>query len=315
MMPEVESLRREKEAIEARHGPWTAHNVRLAEGLYTIAPEPTGDEVKLRRIVQLVSDMHGGRLSDLRVLDLACLEGMYAIEFATRGAQVVAIEGREANLAKAQFAARALGLDRVEFVHGDVRDLSRERHGSFDVVLCLGILYHLDTPDVFSFVERMAEVCDSTLVVDTHLALGGRETRTHGENVYHGFTLHEHDPDASEEERLDALWSSLDNPSAYVFTRPSLLALLARSGFTTLLECHVPAEPGKQADRITIAGLKGEPQTPLTVPAPATAPEDVPEGGAPAAKLASARTAARVLVPRRLRPMLRRLAGLPERRY
>lgn len=315
MTAEIEDLHRQKAEIEARHGPWTAHNVRLSEGLYTIRPEPTGDEVKLRRIVQLVSDLHGRDLSGLRILDLACLEGMYAIEFAARGAQVLAIEGREANLAKARFGARALGLDRVEFVHGDVRDLSRERHGRFDVVLCLGILYHLDTPDVFSLVERMAEVCESTIVVDTHIALAGTETRVHDGNVYRGITLFEHEPDAPEEERLKLLWSSLDNPSAFAPTRSSLLSLLARAGFTSLLECHVPAEPEKAADRITIVGRMGTPQAPVTAPHPPDDPASVPERAPSRGSTGILPAVGRALVPKPLRSRLRRLARLPERRY
>src|SRR5207237_6924907 len=123
----------------------------LGDGIYTLSAEPTGDEVKLRRVTQIVSDVLGGRFEGARILDLACLEGMYALELASRGAEVVAIEGREANLEKARFAARALGLD-VDFRLGDVRDLGRDEHGEFDVVLCLGILYHLDTPDIFEFV-------------------------------------------------------------------------------------------------------------------------------------------------------------------
>ena len=58
------------------------------------------------------------------MLDLASLEGMYALELARRGAEVIAIEGREANIEKARFAARALAID-VDFQLGDVRDLSR----------------------------------------------------------------------------------------------------------------------------------------------------------------------------------------------
>jgi hypothetical protein len=37
----------------------------------------------------------------LRMLDLASLEGIFAIEFASQGAEIVAIEGREANNARA----------------------------------------------------------------------------------------------------------------------------------------------------------------------------------------------------------------------
>src|SRR5581483_8217114 len=47
-----------RDDIVARYGPWTAHNIRLGDGTYTISAEPTGDEPKLRRIVQLVSDLY-----------------------------------------------------------------------------------------------------------------------------------------------------------------------------------------------------------------------------------------------------------------
>src|SRR6185312_3239744 len=68
------AVRREHADLVARLGPWTAHNVRLADGFYAIGPEPSGDEVKLRRVVQVVSDLLDGRVAGARVLDLACLE-------------------------------------------------------------------------------------------------------------------------------------------------------------------------------------------------------------------------------------------------
>jgi 2-polyprenyl-3-methyl-5-hydroxy-6-metoxy-1,4-benzoquinol methylase len=268
----------EKKAIEERFGPWTAHNIRLAEGVYTISPEPSGDEVKLRRVVQIVSDVFDGRFEGLRVLDLACLEGLYALELAARGAEVVAIEGREANLAKARFAATALGLqDRIDFQLGDVRDLSRERHGEFDAILCLGILYHLDGPDVFPFVDRMADTCRRVLVLDTNVSLAPRDDRAYAGFPYRGENLFEHDPSSSGEERMQAVWSSLDNATAWIPTRPSLVSLLARAGFTSVSECWAPAEPEKTPGRITLTAFKGAPQEPLVSPAPPSDRSTVPE--------------------------------------
>jgi hypothetical protein len=89
MTADVDAIRREKDAIEARYGPWTAHNIRLADGLYTISSAPAGDEVKLRRVTQLALDVFDGSLDGVRVLDLACLEGMYALELARRGADEI----------------------------------------------------------------------------------------------------------------------------------------------------------------------------------------------------------------------------------
>lgn len=314
-MSGVDDLRAEKAALEARFGPWTAHNVELAPGVFTIGPAPAGDEVKLRRVTQVVADVAGGDLTGLRVLDLACLEGMYALELARRGAEVVAIEGREANVEKARFAARALGLD-VDFVQGDVRDLSAERHGTFDVVLALGILYHLDAADLFDVVGRIAGVCRRALVVDTGTALREDERFEHSGREYAGRRLVEHAPDSTEEERRAAVWSSLDNLTAVALTRPSLETLLARSGFTSVFECHVPAEPAKQAARVTLLALKGAPVGPLVAPAPTEDPAVVPERPPLHARLEESRLLRlRRVVPRPLRSAIRRLLGAETRHH
>src|ERR1043166_908766 len=146
-----------KNDVIAKYGNWTAHNVRLQDDVYTIAPKIVGDEVKLRRIVQCVFDLTGGSVEGLRILDLACLEGMYAIEFARHKAHAVGIEGREANVEKARFTKRVLQLDNLELFQDEVRNLSVEKYGRFDVVLCLGLLYHLDAPDVFPFIQQLAD--------------------------------------------------------------------------------------------------------------------------------------------------------------
>jgi len=311
---DADAVRTEKAEIERRYGAWTAHNVELAPGVFTISSEPSGDEVKLRRVVQVVGDVCG-RYDGIRVLDLACLEGMYALELAKRGAEVVAIEGREANIEKARFAARALGLD-VELVQDDVRNLSRETHGEFDVVLCLGILYHFDAPDVFPFVERLAEVCRGALVVDTNVSLSPQDEQRSDGRVYRGEGLFEHDPSSSQEERLRAVWSSLDNPSAWIPTRPSLLSLLARAGFTSVFECFVPAEPEKTPARLTLLALKGERQTPLLTPAPPTDAATVPEHPPLGARLPSTQVwrLGRVLPPS-VRARIRRAVGAETRRH
>jgi SAM-dependent methyltransferase len=312
-----EAIRAEQAALVTRRGPWTAHNIRLAEGVYTLSAEPAGDEVKLRRVVQVVSDLFAGRITGLRVLDLACLEGMYAIEFARRGAEVVAIEGREANLEKARFAARVLGLQRIDFQLGDVRDLSRERDGEFDVVLCLGLLYHLDSDDLFPFVGRLQELCRRALVIDTAIAVPGREELTRDGRVYKGRTLFEHDPDSTADERLQALWSSLDNPTAWAPTRPSLVRLLAATGFTTALECWVPAEPEKTPDRITLVALKGEPVDQLVSPPPPSDPTAVPEHPPLGALLPRTHlwALARRTAPPALRRRIRAAIGAETRRH
>jgi 2-polyprenyl-3-methyl-5-hydroxy-6-metoxy-1,4-benzoquinol methylase len=141
MQLQNENAMRQMDAVVMRWGVWTDHNIQIADNVFTIGEAIVSE--KVRRVLQVVADLAGKPLSEIRVLDLACLEGQYAVEFARHGARAVAIEGREANFEKANFAKRMLSLDNLQLIRGDVRDLSREKHGVFDVVLCLGILYHL----------------------------------------------------------------------------------------------------------------------------------------------------------------------------
>lgn len=258
-----DELRSRYEQIVAQHGPWTAHSIQLSDELNTI-PDPgrmSSNGKALRRVLQIAADVTRRPLSELRVLDLACLEGMYGIEFARKGARVVGIEARDQHIVKAQFAAEALGLTSVEILKDDVRNLSVERHGSFDVVLCLGILYHLNAPDVFEFIERMAGVCTGVLIVDTHISLGkGRPFPFRGK-TYRGRRILEHLPWKSALDRARKPWASLDNTWSVWLTVSSLSNALQDAGFTTVYQCEVPALAGRIHNRRTFVALKGVPVT------------------------------------------------------
>ncbi len=138
-----------------------------------------------------------------------------------------------------------------------------------------------------------------------------KASSTHSGAVYRGESLFEHDPSSSAEQRLEALWSSLDNPTAWIPTKPSLLSLLARIGFTSVSECWVPAEPEKTPGRITALALKGASQEPQLVPAPpsdrATVPERPPLGARlPRTALWRTRPPAATLHPQARPPRTRR---------
>jgi SAM-dependent methyltransferase len=260
------SLEQRRQAIIESHGPWTAHNLELAAGVYTMDDRIVGDEVKLRRVMQVVADMAGKPLAEMRVLDLACLEGLYAIEFARHGASVMAIEGRAANLAKVQFAKEVLALGNLELIQGDVREIRREQLGEFAVILCLGILYHLDAPDLLPFLSSIAEMCRRITVIDTHVSLLPEDSREFAGRTYWGKDFREHAPKSSAVDREAAAWSTLDNLRSFWLTRPSLFNALSHVGFTSTYECHHPPEPSKPPDRLTLAALKGPRQQLLSCP-------------------------------------------------
>lgn len=263
MEPQIIQLKQQE--IIAEYGEWTNHNIHLGKGIYTISDRGNNSEIKVRRFLQMIADTVNKPWEKLRVLDLACLEGLYAIELALQGAQVVGIEGRKANIAKAIFAKDILGLDNLQFVQDDVRNLCKAKYGSFDVVLCLGIFYHLDLPDAFYFMESIAEVCEKLAIADTHISMNAEKCYLYKDQKYWGSSYVEHSDEATRDDKEKSLWASLDNPTSFWFTRYSFYNLLAEVGFTSVYECHNPPvinyerkRLNQEADRNTFLAIKGK---------------------------------------------------------
>jgi len=84
-------------------------------------------------------------LTGKTVLDIGCNAGFYSIEMKRRGAQrVLGIDFDEAYLAQARFAAEVLEAD-IEFRQMSVYDVAQLGE-KFDVVIFMGVLYHLRHP-------------------------------------------------------------------------------------------------------------------------------------------------------------------------
>lgn len=84
-------------------------------------------------------------LTGKSVLDVGCNAGFYSLEMKRRGAAcVVGIDSDDAYLAQARFAAEVVGAD-IDFRKLDVYDVG-ELGERFDLVLFMGVLYHLRHP-------------------------------------------------------------------------------------------------------------------------------------------------------------------------
>jgi tRNA (mo5U34)-methyltransferase len=123
-------------------GPWF-HNINLG-GVWTAPDHFLGDypNSKFRRFADaLPSDLTGKS-----VLDIGCNAGFYSVEMKRRGAsRVMAIDSDDRYLDQARLASAALGYDDIEFANLSVYDVASlgER---FDVVIFMGVLYHLRHP-------------------------------------------------------------------------------------------------------------------------------------------------------------------------
>src|SRR5689334_5003443 len=125
----------------AELGDWF-HNIDL-KGVRTAPNHFLGDfpHVKWKQIASVFpQDMTGAT-----VLDLGCNGGFYSIEMKRRGAsRVLGIDSDAGYLAQARFAADVLG-EEIELREMSVYQVANLRE-KFDVVLFMGVLYHLRYP-------------------------------------------------------------------------------------------------------------------------------------------------------------------------
>src|SRR3989440_8166991 len=132
-----EEIRRRIDAL----GPWF-HNLDL-HGVPTAPSHFLGDypAVKWRHFADVIPKSLKGKT----VLDIGCNAGFYAMEMKRRGAdRVLGLDSRDEYLAQARFAAEVNNLD-VEFRNMSVYDVAALRE-TFDLVIFMGVLYHLRHP-------------------------------------------------------------------------------------------------------------------------------------------------------------------------
>lgn len=103
------------------------------------------------------------------ILELGSLEGGHTFKLAENWSvkSVLGIEGRQENLEKAAFVQRLLGADKVKFILADLESVDLRPLGPFDVVFCVGVLYHLRRP--WRLIEQISNV-SKNLFVWTHYA-------------------------------------------------------------------------------------------------------------------------------------------------
>jgi tRNA (mo5U34)-methyltransferase len=102
------------------------------------------------------------------VLDVGCNAGYYSFVAKSRGAErVVAVELDRHFVRQAQYMSTLLGLD-VQFLRDDVHNVDT-RLGTFDVIICTGLMYHI--PDPTNVLARLSDVCADTILIESEFLL------------------------------------------------------------------------------------------------------------------------------------------------
>jgi SAM-dependent methyltransferase len=102
---------------------------------------------RFRHFIPYLVEAQSGSLQGKRILDIACNSGFWSIQCALLGAEVVGFDARADLIDQANLIKSIVGVNNVEFRALDFWDMSPQSlDGTFDIVLNLGILYHLPNP-------------------------------------------------------------------------------------------------------------------------------------------------------------------------
>jgi tRNA (mo5U34)-methyltransferase len=174
MEPHAKCKYDEQEVLEKiREVAFWGQSIPLPYGIVT--PGRVMNNVQTIRKIQLTDNLKGKR-----VLDIGAWDGYYSFECERRGAQVLAIDNLNRmkrpdetqfnNLGNAGFETAKDILDsKVEFRNMDVYDIDEKAVGKYDIVVFLGVLYHLKHPCLA--LEKISEVTNDQLIIETEWIL------------------------------------------------------------------------------------------------------------------------------------------------
>jgi hypothetical protein len=104
------------------------------------------------------------------ILELGSHEGSHSLQLAAHPSvqRVIGLEGRQDNLARANFVKRVFGCNKCEFREMDLEKWHPASEEEYDAIFCAGVLYHVTRP--WNLIDRIAECRPKLLFIDTHYA-------------------------------------------------------------------------------------------------------------------------------------------------
>ncbi len=209
-------------------GPWY-QNIEVAPGLWTNPSLPHHPRDRWQAIRPFVGDLSGKT-----VLDVGCNAGFFSLRMKELGAtRVVGVDLDPIVLRQARFLSDRCGLELElhERSAYDILDL-----GTFDIVLCLGLLYHLRHP--LLALDNIARVCRERLFAQMVIQGPVDEFSAAADYPLTEDAVY-HDPAFP---RMFFIERSVnaDTTNWWFATRSCLTAMLRSAGFTDLTSTVAP---------------------------------------------------------------------------
>ena len=160
--------RRENPVKQGLESTGLYHSFRLPDG--TLLRGSMSMEWQQERLASfhLPDDLRGKS-----VLDIGPWDGFYTFEMERRGADVTAIDYADLDTFR---ELHRLFQSKARYLRMDVYEVNPAELGMFDIVLCLGALYHFKHP--LAALEKICAVTSDICIIDTFVVDG--ETRREG---------------------------------------------------------------------------------------------------------------------------------------
>jgi tRNA (mo5U34)-methyltransferase len=134
------------------------HQIEILPGVITPGINNSAEALSLLDLPE--------RCEGKRVLDLGTRDGFFAFEMERRGAEVVAIDYMPAERTGFKVASELLD-SHVAFQQDNIYNVSREKYGEFDIILFLGLFYHLPNP--LQALTILRSLCKEELYLETYV--------------------------------------------------------------------------------------------------------------------------------------------------
>jgi tRNA (mo5U34)-methyltransferase len=124
------------------------------------APEYVRISQARLRFLQSFLPVLRGHLGLQTAIDVGCGTGFFSEFLRDSEFRVTALDGRKENVEEARQR-----VESVDFLQADIEDASLSTLGSFDLVLCLGLLYHLENP--FRAIRNLFALTGKVLIIES----------------------------------------------------------------------------------------------------------------------------------------------------
>ncbi len=150
-------------------GPWF-HNVEVEDGVFTRQINPSPGPQPINHPAQrwaclephLPSSMNG-----LNVLDVGSADGFFSVEFAKRGATVLAVDSWKEMIDRVDFLADVMELP-ISTSVCEAEEIKCDDH--FDIIFNLGLLYHSRSP--LLLLENLKGISHNVMYLETAVTSG-----------------------------------------------------------------------------------------------------------------------------------------------